>query len=84
MSQMTHEEIQALKKEIFAEADERFVKIVDCNETQSKNENKHFVIEKKADSNTERISRHDKIFWLIASGMIGYFVVAFLDLLLKK
>jgi hypothetical protein len=81
---MTHEEIQALKKEIFDEADEKYVKIVNCNETQTKNENKHFVIEKKADSNTEKIARHDKLFWLIASGTIGYFVVAFFDLVLKK
>jgi hypothetical protein len=80
---MSYEEFQKLKKEIFAEADEKYVKIVNCNETQSKNESKHYVIEKKADSNTEKIALHDKIFWLIASGIIGGLVLSFLDLILK-
>lgn len=33
---LEHKEIQALKKEFFAEADERYVKIEDCNEKQEK------------------------------------------------
>ena len=31
---LEHNEIQAIKKEIFAEADERYVKIEDCNDKQ--------------------------------------------------
>ena len=31
-----HDEIQALKKEIFHEADERYVKIAECNQKQEK------------------------------------------------
>lgn len=31
-----HDEVQALKKEIFREADERYVKIAECNQKQEK------------------------------------------------
>ena len=34
---LTHEEIQELKREIFAEADEKYVAIDDCNTVQAKN-----------------------------------------------
>ena len=33
---LEHNEVQALKKEFFAEADERYVKIEDCNDKQEK------------------------------------------------
>jgi hypothetical protein len=33
---LEHSEIQALKAEFFAEADERYVKIEDCNDKQEK------------------------------------------------
>lgn len=33
---LTHEEIQQLKKEFFDEADERYVRVEDCNEKQEK------------------------------------------------
>ena len=43
---LEHSEIQALKAEFFAEADERYVKIEDCNETQNAN-NKRFANDDK-------------------------------------
>lgn len=43
---LEHAEIQALKAEFFAEADERYVKIEDCNETQNAN-NKRFANDDK-------------------------------------
>ena len=46
---LTHEEIQQLKKEIFAEADEKYVAIDDCNEKQTEINRKFAKDDKRID-----------------------------------
>lgn len=80
---LDHEEIQALKKEIFDEADEKYVHIETCNEKQE-------LVSKKFANDDKRIEiiSHDfavikKLMWAVASASIGSLVVAFFELILK-
>ena len=80
---LTHEEIQELKREIFAEADEKYVAIDNCNEKQ-KEVNRKFA---KDNTRIEIIS-HDfavmkKLMWTVATTSIGSLVVAFFELIFK-
>ena len=80
---LEHSEIQAIKKEILNEADERYVHINDCTETQNQN-SKRFA---KDDKRIEIIS-HDfdvikKLMWAVATSSIGALVVAVFELILK-
>ena len=80
---MNHDEIQALKAEIFEEADEKYVKVADCTERQE-------LVNKKFANDDKRIEiiSHDfaivkKLMWAVASASIGSLVVAFFELILK-
>lgn len=85
--EMTHSEIEKLKKEIREELDERYdakyVRITSCNDIQSS------VNGKLSNDNTRiEIISHDfetmkKLLWAVASGSIGSLVVAFFELILK-
>jgi hypothetical protein len=80
---LEHSEIQALKKEIFDEADEKYVHISDCNDKQD-------YVNKKLSKDDMRIELlvHDfkVIKWLIttvAASSIGALVVSLFELILK-
>ena len=80
---LEHSEIQALKKEFFEIADERYVKIESCAE-------KVELVNKKLSNDDKRIEiiSHDfgvikKLMWAVASASIGSLVVAFFELILK-
>lgn len=80
---LEHNEIQSLKKEIFEEADERYVKIESCTDKQE-------AVNKKLAKDDKRIEiiSHDfdiikKLMWAVASASIGSLVVAVFELILK-
>jgi hypothetical protein len=80
---LTHEEVQALKKEIFKEADERYVIVDDCIERQE-SINKMLA---EDDKRIELIS-HDfnvikKLMWVIASASAGSLGTTLVELFLK-
>lgn len=78
-----HEEIQALKKEIFTEADERYVKIESCTEKQEAVNKKLANDDKRIDKLIDRMEIWNKLFWAIASSSIGALVVSLAELILK-
>lgn len=80
---MRHDEIQALKNEIFREADEKYVKISDCNEKQESVNNKFANDDKRIEKLLDRMNLWNKLLWAIASSSIGALVVAFLELIIK-
>jgi hypothetical protein len=80
---LEHSEIQALKAEIFAEADERYVHIDSCTEKQE-------AVNKKFANDDKRIEiiSHDfgvikKLMWAVASASIGSLATAIFELILK-
>lgn len=80
---LEHGEIQALKKEIFEEADEKYVRVDDCNDRQE-NINKKFANDdKRIDILITKTSLWEKLLWAIASASIGALVVSVLELILK-
>ena len=80
---LEHTEIQDLKKEFFKEADEKYVKINDCNERQE------FVSKRFAnDDKRIEVMSHDfgvikKLMWAVVSTSISSLLVAFFELILK-
>jgi hypothetical protein len=80
---LEHSEIQALKKEIFEEADEKYVHIGDCNEKQE-NVNQKLS---KDDKRIELLIHDFKVIkWLIttvAASSIGALVLGIFELILK-
>lgn len=80
---LDHNEIQAIKAEFLAEADERYVKIESCTDKQE-------AVNKKLAKDDKRIEiiSHDfdiikKLMWAVASASIGSLVVAVFELILK-
>lgn len=80
---LEHKEIQALKKEILAEADERYVKIESCAEKQEAVNKKLANDDKRIDKLIDRMGIWNKLFWTIASSSIGALVVSLAELILK-
>ena len=80
---LEHSEIQALKKEFFDEADDRYVKIEDCNETQNANNKRFANDDKRIDKLIDRLNLWNKLLWAIASASIGALVVSFLELIMR-
>jgi hypothetical protein len=80
---MTHEEIVALKKEFFEEADGRYVKIENCNDKQESVNKKFADDDKRIDKLIDRMEIWNKLFWIIASSSIGALVMSVLELILK-
>ena len=80
---LEHNEIQALKKEFFGEADERYVKIDTCSERQEAVNNKL----SKDDKRIELLIHDFKVIkWLtttVAASSIGALVVSFFELISK-
>ena len=80
---LEHSEIQALKKEIFAEADQKYVKIDDCTERQESVSKKFANDDKRIEIISHDFAVVKKLMWAVASGSIGSLVVAFFELILK-
>ena len=78
-----HNEIQAIKKEILDEADERYVKIESCTEKQETVNKKFANDDKRIDKLIDRMEIWNKLFWVIASSSIGALVMSVLELILK-
>jgi hypothetical protein len=80
---LEHSEIQALKAEIFGEADERYVKIESCTEKQESVNSKF----SKDDKRIELLMHDFKVIkWLIttvAASSVAALVVSFFELILK-
>ena len=85
---LTHEEIQELKREIFAEADEKYVAIDDCNDKQNKvnekfaNDDKRIdLILHKQEIGNNAIKKNNwlttTILGIIIAGVIGYIFLNF-------
>ena len=82
---LTHEEIQELKREIFAEADEKYVAIDDCNTVQSENQKRFANDDKRIDrilllqeSNTKALQKNNWLTTAILSVIIGIVVTMIL------
>lgn len=80
---LDHQEIQSIKKEIFEEADERYVHIGDCSDKQESINKKFANDDKRIDKLIDRLEIWNKLLWAITSASIGALVVAFFDLILK-
>ena len=80
---LEHSEIQAIKKEFFEEADERYVKIESCSEKQEAVNKKFANDDKRIDKLIDRIEIWNKLFWIIASSSIGALVLGIFELILK-
>lgn len=80
---LEHSEIQALKAEFFAEADEKYVHIGDCNDKQETVNKKFANDDKRIDKLIDRMNIWNKLLWAIASSSIGALVVSFLELIIK-
>ena len=85
---LTHEEIQELKREIFAEADEKYVAIDDCNTVQSENQKRFANDDKRIDrillmqeEGNKAIKKNNwlttTILGIIIAGVIGYIFLNF-------
>lgn len=80
---LEHSEIQAIKKEFFEEADERYVKIESCLEKQEAVNKKFANDDKRIDKLIDRMEIWNKLFWIIASSSIGALVLGIFELILK-
>lgn len=80
---LEHSEIQEIKKEIFEEADERYVKIETCTEKQESINKKFAHDDKRIDKLIDRMEIWNKLFWIIASSSIGALLVSLFELILK-
>lgn len=80
---LEHSEIQAIKKEFFEEADERYVKIESCSEKQEAVNKKFANDDKRIDKLIDRMEIWNKLFWIIASSSIGALVLGIFELILK-
>lgn len=80
---LEHNEIQSIKKEIFEEADERYVRVDDCTEKQTEVNRKFAKDDKRIDKLVDKFNTWDKLLWVIASAGIGALVLEFFGLVLK-
>ena len=80
---LEHSEVQAIKKEILEEADERYVKIESCSEKQEAVNKKFANDDKRIDKLIDRMEIWNKLFWVIASSSIGALIMSVLELALK-
>ncbi len=84
---LTHEEIQELKREIFAEADKKYVAIDTCNEKQSEVNSKFANDDKRIDrilllqeGNTKALQKNN---WL-TTAVLGVIISIVVAMILKS
>ena len=80
---MTLEELDIIKQHIFAEADNRYVHIDDCNTKQEIVNKKFANDDKRIDMLIAKINIWEKLLWAIASASVGALVVSVFELILK-
>lgn len=80
---LSHDEIQALKKEFFDEADERYVHINVCNDKQSEVNRQFSANDTRIKLFEQKIKSWEWMFKLIATGTVGTLVTSVLSLILK-
>lgn len=80
---MTLEELDIIKEHIFADADNRYVHIEDCNEKQENINNKLANDDKRIDLLIAKFNVLEKLLWAIASASIGALVTSILELIMK-
>jgi hypothetical protein len=80
---MTLEELDIIKEHIFADADNRYVHIEDCNEKQENINNKLANDDKRIDLLIAKFNILEKLLWAIASASIGALVTSILELIMK-
>lgn len=80
---MTVEELNAIKTEVFKEADNKYVQIDDCNDIQGRINKKFANDDKRIELLVAKISGWEKILWVIASTSIGALVTAIIELIFK-
>ena len=83
MVALEHNEVRALKKEFFEEADERYVKTETCSEKQE-SVNKRFASDDtRIKLFEQKMKSWEWMFKLIATGSVGTLVTSILTLILK-
>jgi hypothetical protein len=80
---LTHEEIQQLKKEIFAEADEKYVAVDECNGKQKTVNDKFANDDTRIKLFEQKMKSWEWMFKLIATGTVGTLITSILSLILK-
>jgi ABC-type phosphate/phosphonate transport system permease subunit len=80
---LEHSEIQALKKEFFAEADERYVKIETCAEKQETYNKKFANDDTRIKLFEQKIKTWEWMLKTIVAGVIGTLLTSILSLVLK-
>ena len=80
---ITLEDMNTIKKEIFTEADNKYVHIDECNDRQEKNNSKFANDDTRIKLFEQKIKSWEWLFKLIATGTIGTLVTSTLALILK-
>lgn len=75
---LTHEEIQELKREIFAEADEKYVAVDVCNEKQADVNKKFANDDKRIDLLISQQKVNNWLTGAIAGGIVALVIKVFL------
>ena len=80
---LDYEERKSIKNEILEIADERYVRVEDCNDRQESVNKKFANDDKRIDRLVDRMNLWSKLLWVIASASIGSLVTAIFDLIIK-
>lgn len=80
---ITLEDMNTIKKEIFAEADNKYVHVDECNDRQEKNNNKFANDDTRIRLFEQKMKSWEWMFKLIATGTVGTLITSILSLILK-
>lgn len=80
---LEHNEIQALKKEFFTEADERYVKIESCAEKQDAVNKKFANDDTRIKLFEQKVKTWEWMLKTIVAGVIGTLLTSILSLIIK-
>ena len=80
---ITLEDMNTIEEHIFAKADDKYVRIEDCNDNQDRVNSKLAKDDKRIEIISHDFAVIKKLMWTVASASIGSLVVAFFELILK-
>lgn len=80
---LEHNKVQALKKEFFAEADERYVKIESCAEKQDAVNKKFANDDTRIKLFEQKVKTWEWMLKTIVAGVIGTLLTSILSLIIK-
>ena len=80
---ITLEDMNMIEEHIFAKANDKYVRIEDCNDNQERVNNKLAKDDKRIEIMSYDFAVIKKLMWTVASASIGSLVVAFCELILK-